>query len=261
MKKYLSLYASLFKASFIADLEYRVNFLTRIFTDIVWYIAQIVGFEVLYRHTSTIGDWNLSQTRVFLGLLFVIDAIYMILFHDNLDRFASKVHKGELDLILAKPVNSQFMVSLQRASTALIGNFLIGSAWLVYSLYGLESLEPLRLLWLLILIPSGVIVVYITRFVILCASVIFTKAENLQFIWYQMYKLGMRPDSIYTSWVKYVLLTILPFALVASVPARALLEPPNLVLFAWAVILAGCLLYWSTLFWKFCLKYYSSASS
>lgn len=261
LKKYLALYAAFFRASFIADLEYRVNFATRILTDIFWYAAQIIGFEVLYRHTTTIGHWQLPQTRVFLGMLFVIDAIYMILLHDNLDRFSDKVRKGELDLILAKPVNSQFMVSLQRASTALLGNLLIALGWLAFSLWNLESFSPMRLLWLVILIPSGVLVLYAFRFMMASLAVVFARAENLQFLWYQIYKLGMRPDSIYVPWLKIILLTFVPVAVIASVPARALLDPPDVVLFVWSPLLAVLMLWLSSKVWSSCLKRYSSASS
>lgn len=261
LRKYAALYAAFFRASFIADLEYRVNFFTRIVTDIFWYAAQIVAFEVLYQHTEVIGHWRLPETRVFLGILFVIDAIYMVLIHDNLDRFAMKVSKGELDMILAKPVNSQFMVSFQRASTALLGNLLIALGWLTFSLWSLDGFQPLRLLWLLVLIPSGLTVLYVLRFGMSALSVIFTRAENLQFVWYQIYRLGMRPDSIYVPWLKYVLLTLVPVGVIASVPARALLDPPDPALFLWAPVLAMILIWLSGRFWRACLRFYASASS
>jgi len=55
IKKYFQLYIAMFKASFIADLEYRANFFTRIMTDILWYIAQVMTFEVIYQHTAKSG--------------------------------------------------------------------------------------------------------------------------------------------------------------------------------------------------------------
>ena len=54
----------------------------------------------------------------------VVDALYMILFHDNLDSFSQKTTKGELDLLLAKPVNSQFMMSCQKVSVPYFVNLL-----------------------------------------------------------------------------------------------------------------------------------------
>lgn len=259
--KYFSLWAMFFKSSLIADLEFRMNFLTRIVTDVFWYAAQVVTFEVLYRHTERIGDWSLEQTRVFLGILFVIDAIYMIVLHDNFEKLSDRVRKGELDLILAKPVNSQFMVSLQRSATALLGNLSIAIAWLIFSLWQLEGFNWMRLGWLLLLIPSGVTVLYCCRFLFASSAVIFTKADSMQFIWYQLYKLGMRPDSIYAPWIKFFLLSLFPVAVIASVPARALLDPPAIHIYGWAVLLSVILLYLSTKYWRFALRYYSSASS
>lgn len=261
LKKYAALYASMFKASFIADLEYRANFFSRILTDIFWYAAQILTFEVLYQHTEKIGDWNVHQMRVFLGLLFVIDAFYMILIHENLDNISEKVRKGDLDLLLAKPVNSQFMITLQKANTALFGNLIIGGAWLVYSLMGLPDFDFFRLLWLLILVPCSLVVIYSMRFFISATAVIFTRSENLQFLWWQIYRLGMRPDSMYSPVMKWVLLTVVPVGVIISVPARALLNPPDAFFIIWPILLAPVLIYCTHRFWRFALKFYSSASS
>lgn len=261
IKKYSSLYLAMFKASFIADLEYRANFFSRILTDIFWYIAQIMTFEVLYQHTEKIGDWDKYQMRVFLGLLFVIDAFYMIIIHENLENISEKVRKGDLDLLLAKPVNSQFMLTLQKANTAIFGNLLLGSAWLFYALLGLPDFNYLRLLWLIVLIPCSLCVVYSMRFMFSATAVIFTRSENLQFLWWQVYRLGMRPDSMYNPYIKYAILTILPVGVIVSIPARALLNPPNLNYLLWPLILAPILIYGTHRFWNFALKFYSSASS
>lgn len=261
LSKYWGLYKAFFRASFIADLEFRANFIVRILTDIFWYAAQIITFEVLFLHTNRIGEWNIHQTRVFLGILFVVDAIYMIIFSDNLDRLSEKVRKGDLDLLLAKPVNSQFMVSLQRVSTAMLGNLLIAVGWLTYSLYQLPDFSWVRLLWLTILLPTGVCVGYVLRFSFAAVAVIFAKSENLQFIWYQLYKLGTRPDSIYFPWLKTVLMTIMPIAMIASVPARVVLNPQDSWFVLWAAVLSPLLIFLSSRFWNYCLKYYSSASS
>ena len=251
----------MFKASFIADLEYRANFFTRIMTDILWYIAQVMTFEVIYQHTDKIGDWDKYQMRVFLGLLFVIDAIYMIIIHENLENISEKVRKGDLDLLLAKPVNSQFMLTLQKANTAIFGNLALALAWLFYALNGLQDFNYYRLLWLGILIPCSLMVVYSIRFMFSATAVIFTRSENLQFLWWQIYKLGMRPDSMYNPMMKFVVLTALPVGVIVSIPARALLNPPELSYLLWPLLLGPLLIYGTHRFWNFSLKFYSSASS
>lgn len=261
LKKYFQLYVAFFRASMIAELEFRANFLIRIVTDIFWYSAQIITFEVLFLHTKQIGDWNVEQTRVFLGVLFVVDAFYMIIFSENLDRLSEKVRKGDLDLLLSKPVNSQFMVSLQRVSPGMLGNLLLGTSWLTYSLTQLPDFSWARLIWLVLMIPCGVAVGYSLRFFFSAIAVIFARSENVQFIWYQLYKLGTRPDSIYFPWLKRVLITILPIAMIASIPARTLINPDDGAYVLWALVLTPVLIFVSSRFWKFCLRFYTSASS
>jgi ABC-2 type transport system permease protein len=261
LSKYWQLYKAFFRASLIADLEFRANFLVRILTDIFWYLAQIMTFEVLFMHTDRIGDWNHEQTRVFLGVLFVIDALFMVFLSENLDRLSEKVRKGDLDLLLTKPVESQFIVSLQKANTALFGNLVIALGWLIFSLMHLSDFSWWRLLWLIIMIPCGISVIYAIRFMFSAVAVIFARSENVQFIWFQLYKLAMRPDSIYVGWFKFLLLTVLPVCMIASVPARVLIAPQDIWYPLWALILSPLLIYLSHLFWRFCLKYYSSASS
>lgn len=259
--KYLDLYKAMFKASFISDLEYRANYFTRFITDVFWYVAQIMTFEVLYMHTEKIGDWDVHQMRVFLGILFVVDALYMIIIHENLENLSEKVRKGDLDLLLAKPVNSQFMITLQKANTAIMGNFLLGISWLLYSLNQLPDFNYMRLFWFIFLIPCSLIVVYTMRFMFSATAVIFTRSENLQFLWWQVYRLGMRPDSMYFPWLKWTLLTVIPVGVIVSIPARALLNPPELNYLLWPLVLAPALIYFSHRFWNFALKFYSSASS
>lgn len=261
LKKYFKLLFAFSIASFKADLEYRANFVTRIVTDIFWYAAQIITFETIFLHTDNIGGWTIEQMRVFLGLVFVVDALYMIFFHDNLDKMSERVRKGELDLLLAKPVNSQFMLSFQRISTALVGNLLIGLSWLIYSLSSLPDLQLSRIWWLCLLIPSGLMSIYSIRFIFCSMSLLFTRAENIQYLFFQLYKLGMRPDSIYSPWIRYLILTIIPVALIASVPARSLTAPADFALFLWAPFWSVILVFISHLFWNWCLKNYSSASS
>lgn len=260
-KKYLGLYLAMFRASFISDLEYRANFLTRFVTDIFWYFAQIVTFEVLFQHTEKIGDWNVDQMRVFLGILFVVDALCMLIYNESIDNFSEKIRKGDLDLLLVKPVNSQFMISLQKASTAYLGNLLLSIAWLTWALLRIPDFNVLRLLWLIALIPCGVVITYTIRFAFATTAIVLTRSENLQFIWWQLYRIGTRPDSTYVPWFKWMILTVFPVGVIASVPSRALLDPPNYAILLWPLILAPLMLTLSNWFWRTSLKHYSSASS
>ena len=261
LKKYLGLYQAFFKASLVADLEYRLNFVFLVIAEFVWYSTQLILFEVLYRHTSIIGNWNIDQMRVFIFLVLFVDSIYMILWDPNFSAFTDNVRKGTLDLLLMKPVNSMFMLSSQRISVSHLPCFFITGAGLIWALAQLPEFNWFRLLWLIILIPSGLSVIFCGRFALNSTSIIVTRADFLQYIWYSLFRLGLRPDAIYAGILRFVLIFFLPFAMIASVPARFLLEPVNWGLVIWAIVMPVLLFYGLSKYWNFCLKNYSSASS
>lgn len=262
MKKYAALFWSFFRASAISDLEYRLNLVMKIITDVIWYSAQLSVFEVLFRQTNQIAGWTLDTTRVFMGVLFLVDSFWMLIFQENLDKLSDKVRKGELDLLLAKPVNSQFMLSFQRLSTPYVFNIFITSTYLVYALSKIPGgAEWWRLTFLIVSLPCALAIMYGIRFFFSASALIFTRAENINYVWHQFYKLATRPDTLYPVWLRYIILSAIPVAFIASVPARLIIEPPSVALFFGMFALAFFFVYVSTRFWRFALRFYSSASS
>jgi ABC-2 type transport system permease protein len=71
----------------------------------------------------------------------------------------------------------------------------------------------------------------------------------------------MRPDTVYPSWLRYLVLTILPVGFIASVPAQMVLGLQTASYLGFAVIAAAVVLWISTKYWHFALRFYSSASS
>lgn len=261
IRKYLGLYQAFFKASFAADLEYRLNFVFLVIAEFVWYSTQLILFEVLYRHTNIIGEWNVHQMRVFLFLVLFVDSIYMILWDPNFTAFTDNVRKGSLDLLLMKPINSMFMLSSQRISVSHIPCFFITAGGLVWALSQLDSFNWFKLTWLIFLIPSGLSVIFCGRFALNCSSILFTRADFLQYVWYSMFRLGLRPDAIYSGFLRFILIFVVPFSMIASIPARILLEPIQPWMLLWSIVLPFLLFTLLKKYWKFCLRHYSSASS
>ena len=261
LRKHLSLYKAFFKASLVADLEFRLNFVLLVFSEFIWYSTQFVLYEVIYLHTSIIGDWTLAQMRVFVFLALFVDSIYMILWDPNFSKFNDEVRKGSLDLLLTKPINSIFMVSSQKVSVSHIPCLLITGFGLIWALLQIPDFNWLKVLWLLLLIPSGLSVIFVGRLALNSTAIIFARADFLQYVWYSLFRLGLRPDAIYSGVLRYILIFVIPFAMVASIPTRFLLEPLNWGYVAWAVVMPVLLITFMNWYWKFCMRFYSSASS
>lgn len=260
--RYLRIWLEFIKMSVMADSEYRLNFVVRIFGELVWYTAQLSVFEVLYTHTPTLNGWDINAVRVFMGTLFVGDVLYMILFMENMDALSNLVRKGELDLYLVKPINSQFMVSCRKISVAYLMNFGLVIGYLVWAMSRWPVVYTLpQMAAFFVLVLCGVTISYCMRFLFGMVVLVLHDAGNVQFIWYQLYRLATRPDILYPTYLRYLVLTILPVAFIASVPARTLVEGPSWQWLGAGLLAAGTFLTMTSFLWHRALRRYASASS
>lgn len=231
-------------------------------TDFIWYFIQMALYEILYLHTNQIGGWTHPMMRVFLCSIFVSDALYMTLFSANFDQFSERIRKGELDLILAKPVNSQFMTSCFRMQPTYLINWVFSVAWLMWALKEYQGSVGLRDFFMLNLVCGmGTVVAYSVRFIMLSFTVNMGRAESLMQFWFVIYRFALKPDFLYPPWLSQVLKTAVPMAFVASVPAHILLGVRHEDWIFSLIAIAGGFLFLSSLLWKRALTHYSSASS
>src|SRR5689334_21015661 len=84
MMRYLRLFAAFVRFSFSKSLEFRLDFFFRIGMDIIWNIVNISFFWLLYQHTPVLGGWTFDQMLIFMGGVFVVDAMHMTLFSNNI---------------------------------------------------------------------------------------------------------------------------------------------------------------------------------
>ena len=259
--KHLRIWRSLLKMNWMESLEYRLNFFSRIVVEVLWYGTQLSIFEVLYTHTNSIAGWEIQHIRVFMGTLFLSDCIWMMFFHENFDNFSRLVKKGELDLILTKPVNAQFMVSVRKANLVYFTNMILVLGYLVWAIQRLETPPPLfNYVKYLFLLFWGLWITYSCRMFFAALTLRIHDANSLTYTWYQFYRLGTRPHALYPSWLRLVVTFVLPVGLIASVPASNLLFESDRMLYL-SPIVAFFFFYLARRAWLWGLRSYSSASS
>jgi ABC-2 type transport system permease protein len=262
MLRYLKLWLEFLKMSWMSDLEYRLNITVQVIGEMTWYTAQLSTFEVLYTHTKTLYGWDVHAMRVFMGALFLVDVLTMIFLHENMDNLNKLVKTGDLDLYLVKPINSQFMVSLRKISIAHVFDLALVLAYLTWAISRLEPRPDfLQLLSFAFLVGCGFLVFYAGRFMFVTMTIFLQDAGNLQFVWYQIYRLGTRPDILYPFKLRLVLMTVLPMAFFASVPARALINGVSVLELLAAATVVTVFLTLASWGWHKALRHYASASS
>ena len=262
MNRYIRLYLYFLQFSFSKAMEFRLDFFFRILMDIIYYFVNIMMFKVLFLHTEFIAGWNHDQMMIFVASYLLVDAINMTVFSTNLWWLPFYINRGELDYYLIRPVSPLFFLSLREFSANSFINLLMALGFFIYSIatYSLPW-TYWQLLGLVALLLNGTLIHYCIQFLMILP--VFWTQSSKGFI-DLFYTLGLameRPDRIFRGGLRILFTIILPFALIASFPAKFFIDG-----FDWQTIVHIALVsiaLWAAVFfvWKKGLKNYASASS
>jgi ABC-2 type transport system permease protein len=261
LTKYTRLFATQVRTNFVREAVYRTNFFTMLFTDLVWIAVEFALFTVIYSNTTTLVGWTKSQVFFFLGIFFASDALNATFFQRNFWQFSDLINKGELDILLTKPISPAFLALTRWMSLTSILNFFLGIGIAVkYSdAAGFAggwrwALLPL---WLAVGVASAVLL----RFAFAVWVFWTDRSWAITRLYFQFFGLATKPDGIFPAAIRYTIMTFLPFAFIGSVPTRALLFGLSLKETVLVVLVLVGFYIFDVWFWRKGLRRYQSASS
>ena len=262
MKRYLNLYLHFLRFSFSKAMEFRLDFTFRIIMDILYYVVNIMFFKVIFLHTPLVAGWTQEQMMIFVSCYLLVDAIGMTVFSSNMWWLPHHINKGELDYHLIRPVSPLFFLSLKEFSANSFMNLIIAGGILTYALstYS-QNFSIWEVVLLIALILNGTLIYYCCQMLMILPVFWTQSSKGFMDLFFSMGIAMERPDKIYKGWLRVVFTILLPFALIASFPARLFIEK-----FHWPTFLhlkSVTIGLWMVMLfvWKKGLRVYSSASS
>jgi ABC-2 type transport system permease protein len=178
----------------------------------------------------------------------------------NLNRIVKHVQEGTLDFILLKPINSQFWLSTYTLSPWGIPDLGFGLALMGYagSQLHLGLIDYLRGLFPLIM---GFVSLYSFWFILGATSIWFVKIYNVTEVLRGLIEAGRFPITAYPVAYRIFFTFIIPVVFLTTVPAEAILNRVEWLELLGSGFLAAGFFYASSCFWRFALRFYTSASS
>lgn len=258
MKRYFAIFSSFFKISFINLTIYRGDIFFRNLGYAIESGILILFFNVLYLQITEINGWQFSDLLLILAAYNLLDWLLYFFYEHNHRDLHVKVNKGELDLILTKPVDTQFIVSFSRVDLQSFSGLIIGGGLILYVLR--SAFYPERLALYLLLFLIGVIIHYCVSLIIASISFFSPQMEDFKLIEGRFRDLVFYPIDIYPPLLRFIFKSVLPIAFFTTIPAMSFsrLEP---MIFIQAIFTMGVFVFLSRKFFLFGLRRYSSASS
>src|ERR671933_816372 len=260
MKRYLHILRLFWSTAIAAELEYRLNFVIATLSSLGNLIGSLFGLFLFYRTGYTFQGWNWEEALVLLGIFTLLQGFSATFLVPNLNRIVEQVQQGTLDFVLLKPIGSQFWLSARTVSPWGLPDVIFGGILIAYA-GGRLGLGFSNYLLSALPIVFGIASLYSLWFMLGATRIWFVKIYNVTEVLRGLLEAGRFPMVAYPAAYRFFFTFVVPVAFLTTVPAEAMLGRSPVIWLVGAGGLALGLLIASTIFWRFALRFYTSASS
>lgn len=262
MIRYLRAYRAFLRNCLARELEFRGHFLFLVFSNCLWAGLSLALASFVFGNVRSVAGWDLDRMLLLTGTFVLVLALTNFFFNANMMKLSELVNRGDLDFVLLKPMSSQFLVSTRYVTFSELPATLVA---LVYVLEAVRRLGlrpgPFEIAVYLTLVLTAILCFYALWFMSVTLTLWIGRINNIAFLIMPIMDLGRVPSDVFAGLFRPLFTFVVPIALIATLPSKALLGllDPRLALYA--IALTAALLLLSNRFWHFSLRRYSSASS
>jgi len=278
---YLRVFLTFARNSLVRNMAFRANFLIECVSSVTWTLMNLGFYLLIFQYTAAIGagtGWGKWEFFAFLATTMLVNSLVQAFFMPNCEEISELIRTGGLDFALLKPIDTQFLISLEKIDWSALANFAAGLILLVVSLHQLTTrdvaplvLRPEMIALYVFYVLCGVAILYSLMIALSATSIWLGQNRSLYDFWFYITNFSRYPMEIYSgTWgtpLQWACTFIIPVLVVVNVPARIIARPVSpsgetvwpLALFT-LFATAGCLLASRWVF-QAALRNYRSASS
>lgn len=242
---------------------YSMNFWIAFFVDTFMFGFQLLTFVSIYQYIDTINGWDLNQMIIFIGTFSIIDALNMSTYFFGLISLPDKIRTGTLDMIITKPIDTQFYISAEQFNPGSFLGVIVGILMVVYGVSnGNYQITVIHVVGYILLVIMMYALLYALLILIRVLAFIFIKIDAIAQAEDSIIEFAFKiPGTAFKGISRFIFLVLLPYGLIATVPTQQmtqLLEPGQ-----WAAVIGitTFFLVLSRVLFKLGMKQYTSASS
>ncbi len=258
MKRYIKLYKIFLKNSFIKEFSDIPNIVVSHIAVIAWMLSTVIFYRVLLNHFEEIAGWNWAECLILIGSYFTIDGLIYTLFYWNMLKIKNFVNNRNLDLIIIKPIDSQFIMSTQEIQASMYIQFITTLVFIIIGISNLSlSISITQIILYLIFMTCACFIAYSLWFILTCTIFWIPKIDNIIHFFEEIFSFAQYPSSIFSGILSIIIHFLIPLAFMTSIPSQILTKKINNEMFFIALILTLIFVSSSKIIWKLGLKKYT----
>ncbi len=261
IKKYLRVYRALVTLNAAEQTAFRTGFYTMLLDSMVWGIFQYIVILLLTVKVKSVYGWSRNELIILVASYSFFWGIFHFLLARNFSRISRILTYAQLDFILAKPINSQFFLSLGVMNFAGLFRTFLATGILIYMLkLSHIAVSLVNVVSFLTLGLFGLVMIYSFWFIVVTFLIWNPRLSNLIDLLYQITGVTRLPPQVVYGVKNYFLFFLIPLTFAFSTPTKALLHKALLGDVGWLLFFTILIFLISRQFWKFALRFYTSAS-
>ncbi|WP_242861439.1 ABC transporter permease [Cellulosilyticum ruminicola] len=263
IKRYLKIYKLFIKNCLMAQMEYRINFITGVIVESGYLLAKALYAIVVYSTGVSIGGLSSDAILLFIGTYTMMTGIYMGLFYVNFQKIPEYVRDGSLDLYITKPISTQFMVTMRYFDFGMpIPSIIGGLTMIVIGWRRLNiGITPLHIIGFIGFMLTGILLTYSIFLLPQILSFWTVKTSGVNDISNALWDFNNMPKGIYSKRVQQFGTFVIPIFLISNCSPLVILDKLSIGESVWAISATILFFILSRFLFYKAMRNYSSASS
>ncbi len=262
MVRNIKLYLSFFGASIKKMMEYRVDCLVGMISQIAFQIIELIFIWIIFQNTDNIAGWTFEHLLLLYGVMMLAISVTDLLFDSTYDIGKRLIRKGKFDTILLRPVHPLISVLGESETSTALGYIVLSIVLIVSMLIKLQISITFSLI--IKIIYFGILGGFIIGGIQTIFSITgFWTYKSNEVVWsvFQLHKLAEYPLEIYNKFIRIIITFILPFAFASYYPTLDYLigDQTSLIFIVPLIVVVIWII--AIILWNWALKKYRSTGN
>ena len=261
LRHYLGLLGLFAKYSLMEQMAYRVNWVAGITVECGYMLIKLMYALLILQAGGPINGLSTGEMLMCVGTYIALTGLYMGVY-PNFWALPLSVQDGSLDMLLTKPVNTQFLVTLRKLDFGMpIPNVTCGAALVAYGWQraGLP-VTPAAVAGFLVYFAAGLFLTYCLFLIPELLAFWFVANNGVQALSAAVYDFNNTPMNLYPKWLQRLGMFVLPVFVITNFPTLFVMGALPPALQAWGLAAPVLVFAVQRFVWKRAMRRYTSAN-